>query len=135
MRNGLGAGWFVGHPPMVSLSILLLLFGVFPLQPPAKTSATRSKRFDIHQRTMLGVAMPVMAAGVAAMYINKHVHSAPHFTTWHSWFGLTTVAWVVLQAAIGAASVWGEGKAFGGKESAKKVYKWHRYVCRLVAHT
>ena len=32
----------------------------------------------------------------------------------------------VVQAMIGAASVWYDGKAFGGPENAKKVYKYHR---------
>lgn len=29
---------------------------------------------------------------------------------------------------IGAGSVWFGGKAFGGEEKAKRVYKYHRYV-------
>jgi cytochrome b-561 domain-containing protein 2 len=69
-----------------------------------------------------------MAIGTAAMWWNKHLHGAKHFTTWHSWFGVATVVWVVLQAAIGAGSVWWGGKAFGGGAKAKRVYKYHRWV-------
>jgi len=44
---------------------------------------------------MLGLALPALAVGTAAMWWNKHIHGSKHFTTWHSWFGLACVGWVV----------------------------------------
>ncbi|KAK8854949.1 hypothetical protein IAR55_003688 [Kwoniella newhampshirensis] len=119
-------GWFAVHPPMQSLAITAFLLGVTPLQPPPSNSATRSSRFKSHQNLMLLLALPALAIGSAAMIYNKYLHGAQHFTTWHSWFGLGVVGWVVLQAIIGASSVWFGGKVFGGGENAKRVYKYHR---------
>jgi len=119
-------GWFVWHPPLQSLGIVALLLGITPLQPPPPTSKTRQTRLDTHQYVMLGVMSPAFTIGTLAMWWNKHVHGATHFTTWHSWFGLATVGWMVVQSVIGAASVWFGGKAFGGVEQAKRVYKYHR---------
>jgi hypothetical protein len=110
----------------MSLAITLFLVGITPLQPPPPGSAVRAKRFNIHQYVLSGVTVPAMGLGVAAMWWNKHVHSADHFTTWHAWFGLATVGWVVVQALMGGLSVWWGGRAFGGGAKAKRVYKWHR---------
>ncbi|ORY35367.1 hypothetical protein BCR39DRAFT_3781 [Naematelia encephala] len=106
-------GWFALHPPLQSLAITAFLL-------------VRQARFNTHQTVLLGLALPAMALGTASMWWNKHVHGAVHFTTWHSWFGIGTVFWMVLQALIGGASVWFGGKAFGGASKAKKVYKYHR---------
>lgn len=74
----------------------------------------------------MGLGSLGMSVGVAAMWMNKHVHAAKHFTTWHSFFGLVTLGWVVVQGLVGGLSVWFGGKAFGGEVKAKKVYKYHR---------
>ncbi|WRT68236.1 uncharacterized protein IL334_005212 [Kwoniella shivajii] len=119
-------GWFAVHPPMQSLAITAFLLGITPLQPPASNSNIKSTRFKSHQTIMLGIALPVLAIGSAAMIYNKYLHGAKHFTSWHAKFGLVTVIWVLTQATIGAATVWYGGKAFGGPNNAKKVYKYHR---------
>ena len=69
--------------------------GITPLQPSPPSSAVRRARFQTHQSVMLGLALPALAVGSAAMWWNKHLHGAQHFTTWHSWFGAATVVWVV----------------------------------------
>ncbi len=142
-------GWFAFHPPMQSLSLAALFLGksffsrdaiivtvwpetdenvpgITPLQPPPTSTSTRKTRLRTHQTLLLALSLPLMIVGTAAMWWNKHVHSAKHFTTWHSWFGMATVAWMLVQALVGAASVWFGGKAFGGEARAKKVYKYHR---------
>ncbi|WVQ68178.1 uncharacterized protein L199_006384 [Kwoniella botswanensis] len=119
-------GWFAVHPPMQSLAITAFLLGITPLQPPPPNSTTKKNRFKTHQSVMLGFALPLLAIGSSAMIYNKYLHGAKHFTTWHGKLGLISVIWVVAQASIGAASVWGGGKAFGGEEKAKRVYKYHR---------
>lgn len=137
-------GPFVFHPPAQSLAIACVLLGlsppsishdllaygrppgISPLQPPPPNTASRQTRFQTHQNLILSLALPLFAVGTLAMWYNKHIHHAVHFTTWHAWAGLATVGWMLAQAAIGAASVWAGGKAFGGVDKAKKVYKWHR---------
>ncbi|WWD02466.1 hypothetical protein V865_000506 [Kwoniella europaea PYCC6329] len=119
-------GWFAVHPPMQSLAITASLLGITPLQPPPPNSTAKQNRFKTHQLVMLGLALPLLAIGSSAMIYNKYIHGAKHFTTWHGKLGLIFVIWVVAQASIGAASVWGGGKAFGGEEKAKRVYKYHR---------
>ncbi|KAI9637237.1 uncharacterized protein MKK02DRAFT_24354 [Dioszegia hungarica] len=120
-------GWFAPHPLLQSLAITAFLLAIFPLQPPTpSSSAVRTSRFQLHQRWMYALALPALAVGTAAMWWNKHVHGAPHFTTWHSWFGAATVIWVLLQAALGSAASHFGGKLLGGPARAKKVYKYHR---------
>ena len=119
-------GWFAFHPPLQSIAILFFLLSITPLQPPPATSHVRQTRLQTHQTLFVALALPALAIGVSAMWWNKHVHGAQHFTTWHSWFGLAAVAWVVSQGMIGAGSVWFGGKAFGGGDKAKRVYKYHR---------
>lgn len=67
-----------------------------------------------------------MVVGTSFMYYNKAVHSAPHITTWHATFGIITLGWMLVQALIGALSVWNDGEVFGGGIRAKAVYKYHR---------
>lgn len=94
-------GWFAPHPPLQSLAITAFLLAIFPLQPPTPSSSSvRTSRFQLHQRWMYALALPALAVGTAAMWWNKHVHGAPHFTTWHSWFGAATVIWVVRPAHL-----------------------------------
>lgn len=88
-------GWFATHPPMQSLAIAAFIVGIVPLQPPPADGATRQSRFNVHQTVVLALGVPALALGTAGMWWNKHVHGAKHFTTWHSWFGLAAVAWLV----------------------------------------
>ncbi|WWC90874.1 uncharacterized protein L201_005811 [Kwoniella dendrophila CBS 6074] len=119
-------GWFAVHPPMQTLAITAFLLGITPLQPPPSNSTIKERKFKSHQSIMLGFALPILAIGSLAMVYNKYLHGAKHFTTWHAKLGLISIIWVLTQATIGALSVWFNGKAFGGKENAKRVYKYHR---------
>ncbi|WWC71712.1 uncharacterized protein I206_105670 [Kwoniella pini CBS 10737] len=119
-------GWFAVHPPMQSLAITAILLGITPLQPPSTNSSIKQNRFKSHQSIMLGLALPILTIGSLAMVYNKYIHGSSHFTTWHGKLGLISIIWIITQAFIGASSVWFNGKLFGGKENAKKVYKYHR---------
>lgn len=59
-----------------------------------------------------------------------HLHELAHthYISWHGTLGAAVVALAWVQAAVGAASVWGGGAAFGGGARAKSVWKWHRRV-------
>lgn len=111
--NTQAMGWFIYHPTLQSLSIATLVLGepfvvslarlqspdstvgITPLQPPPSNSAVRSAKFDHHHKRILRITAPLLLLGTSAMWWNKHVHSAPHFTTWHAWLGLTSVGWMV----------------------------------------
>jgi uncharacterized membrane protein len=86
----------------------------------------RAARLAVHQRILLGIALPAMAVGTCFMYYNKSVNGADHITTWHATAGVVTILWMFVQAALGAASVWGGGALLGGGMRAKVVYKYHR---------
>ncbi|KAG8959856.1 hypothetical protein FRC03_007400 [Tulasnella sp. 419] len=60
------------------------------------------------------------------MIRNKDVQGWKHFSTWHSRFGLIAISLLVLQALVGAGSLWFGGKLFGGGDKATRVYKYHR---------
>lgn len=121
-------GYFAPHAPMNALGITCFALGIASVQPPTPPAGIRAARLALHQRVLLGIALPAMATGTSFMYYNKYVHGAEHFTTWHSYCGLFTLSWMLLQAALGAASVWFGGRALGGGMKAKAAYKYHRYV-------
>ncbi|RSH78540.1 uncharacterized protein EHS24_002266 [Apiotrichum porosum] len=119
-------GWFAPHPPLNALAITAFVLGIMPVQPPTPPAGIRAARLGVHQRVLLGIALPAMTIGTSCMYWNKHIHGAAHITTWHARFGIATFCWMWLQAAFGAASAWKGGAAFGGGMKAKAMYKYHR---------
>jgi hypothetical protein len=124
-NNPKALGWFSFHPPLQSLALCLFTFGILTLQP---TSQPQTKKAGLarHQVFMICLAFPAILLGTTAMIYTKYSHGAPHFTTWHSKFGLVSIIWITLQVSIGAGSVWFGGAIFGGGEKAKTVYKYHR---------
>lgn len=62
------------------------------------------------------------------MWWNKHIHAAPHFTTWHAWFGLASISWMAGQGIMGIGMAWFGPQLMGNERDAKKLYKYHRYV-------
>jgi hypothetical protein len=96
------------------------------VQPPTPPAGIRAVRLAVHQRVLLGIALPAMAAGTSFMYYNKHINNAEHYTTVHANMGCLTLLWMLVQAFVGAASVWGGGRLLGGGMKAKGFYKYHR---------
>jgi len=124
-NNPKSLGWFSFHPPLQSLALSLFTFGILTLQP---TSQPQTKKAGLarHQLFMVILGFPAILLGTTAMVYTKYSHGAPHFTTWHSRFGLIAIIWIILQVSIGAGSVWCGGAVFGGGQKAKAVYKYHR---------
>lgn len=113
------------HPMIQSLAFLALAQSILVLQPTTQSRPGEKKSaFKIHQWVNLLAVLPLFTAGASIMWYLHHPGS--HFISWHGVLGTTVVVWAWIQAAIGAASVWGKGKAFGGPEKAKGVWKWHR---------
>jgi len=119
-------GYFAPHAPLNATGITCFALGIFAVQAPTPPAGIRAARLAVHQRILLGFGLPAMAVGTSFMWYNKHVHDAPHYTTWHSWAGCTTLLWMIAQALVGGASVWFGGRALGGGMKAKAVYKYHR---------
>lgn len=126
--NPLKLGYFAPHAPLNALSISAIALGISPVQPPTPPPGIRQARLGVHERVLAGIAVPAMVVGTSFMYYNKSVNSAPHITTWHAVFGMITLFWMLVQASIGALSVWRGGEVFGGGAKAKAVYKYHRSV-------
>ncbi|RXK38122.1 hypothetical protein M231_04583 [Tremella mesenterica] len=125
-------GWFALHPPMQSLAIAGFVLGITPLQPYPSSTHIRQTRLITHQ-TFIYLSSLFLLLGTSAMWYNKHLHSAKHYTTWHGRFGLLFVCWIILQGLIGGLSIWKGGKMLGGGEKAKRVYKYHRLVIFTLA--
>ncbi|KAF8479208.1 hypothetical protein DFH94DRAFT_748426 [Russula ochroleuca] len=119
-----GLSWFAFHPTLNSLAVLCFTYGILTLQPTSQP-ITKAAGLQRHQIAMLTGLLSILL-GTSAMLTYKASHGAPHFTTWHSTFGLITVSWLIVQAAVGAGSVWFGGAAFGGGHKAKLVWKYHR---------
>ena len=45
-----------------------------------------------------------IAGGFGSIYLNKEIAGKPHFTTWHSKFGLAALITVVISAVLGVAA-------------------------------
>ncbi|KAI9452316.1 hypothetical protein F5148DRAFT_512976 [Russula earlei] len=116
--------WFAFHPSLNTFAVLCFTYGVLTLQPTSQPK-TKAEGLDRHQ-TAMGIGLTSILLGTTAIYNQKASHHAPHITSWHATFGLTTVSWLILQALIGGGSVWFGGAAFGGGQKAKRVWKYHR---------
>lgn len=122
--NILSLPLFGYHPLLQSASLLLLAQSILVLQPTTHSRPQEKKAaFNVHQVVNLAL-LPVVTAGASIMFYLHHPNS--HFISWHGILGAAVVAWMWVQAAFGAASVWGGGKLLGGEAKAKGWWKWHR---------
>ncbi|CEH12771.1 related to cytochrome b561 [Ceraceosorus bombacis] len=115
------------HPLLQSLGLVFISQSILVLQPTT-TSRPKSKASALllHQLIHLGIVLPLFTAGAIIMW---YLHSKPgtqHFISWHGTFGFAAVIIAWAQAAVGAATVWGNGKLLGGPNIAKGLWKWHR---------
>ncbi|VDC07143.1 unnamed protein product [Peniophora sp. CBMAI 1063] len=124
LNNPFALSWFTWHAPSNTLSLLVLVLAVAQLQP---TANPRTKAAGL-SRHWLGAAPAILLVvlGTAAMFTNKVIHDASHFTTWHGLCGIIVTALLVAQAAFGASTVFFDGKVWGGSAKAKIWWKYHR---------
>ncbi|KAI0928399.1 hypothetical protein AcW1_005654 [Taiwanofungus camphoratus] len=126
-NNPTGLGWFFWHPVLQSLSVAHFTYGILTLQPTSQPTS-KAAGLSRHQLIMLGLGLPAILLGTLAILINKRLHGYAHFVTWHGTFGIITLAWMLVQVALGGGSVWLNGRLFGGNPRAKHVWKYHRYA-------
>ncbi|SJX63557.1 related to Cytochrome b561 [Sporisorium reilianum f. sp. reilianum] len=115
------------HPLIQSLGILLLLQAIVVLQrtTPSQPSAKHSA-FRAHQWLNILLVLPLFTAGAAIMW---YLHAQPgtaHFISYHGALGTLVVVAAWIQAALGAASVWWNGRLVGGERRGRALWKWHR---------
>ncbi|KZP23675.1 hypothetical protein FIBSPDRAFT_858261 [Athelia psychrophila] len=111
-------GWFALHPTLQTLALVFFTYGILTLQPTADPE-TKTEGLARHQIAIIVLGFPTIVLGTSFMIYNKVSHAAPHFTTWHSIFGLVAVVWIVLQMLVGAGSLLAGPKG-------KALYKYHR---------
>ena len=70
---------------------------VFNRESTLLTAFDRPTKLRIHQIAQIA-AIILSILGFVVIYINKNINEKPHFTTWHSLFGITTVVYSCLQA-------------------------------------
>jgi len=93
--------------------MFLFTFGILTLQPTAQPK-TKSAGLLRHQVAIFVFGLPSILFGTLAVSYNKWLKSAEHFTTWHGTIGILCIVWLLLQAFLGAGSVWFSGALFGG---------------------
>ncbi|KAF5391917.1 hypothetical protein D9757_001737 [Collybiopsis confluens] len=118
-------GYFLLHPTLESLAMLAFVYGIITLQPTSHPKA-KIAGLSRHQSAILFLGFPALLVGTLAIVMSKIELEKRHFRSWHSVFGITAAAWVVIQICLGGGSVWYNGKAFGGGMKAKQVWKYHR---------
>ncbi|KAH7107743.1 hypothetical protein BKA62DRAFT_792038 [Auriculariales sp. MPI-PUGE-AT-0066] len=125
-------GWatlneFALHPTFNVLGISIISLGILTLQP-SKHPRTKVAGLWRHQRIMLGLAVPCLIIGTAAIIIYKAHRGSAHFKSLHAVTSGTLCSLLARDPVIlGAGSVWFNGRLFSkDKEHAKAVWKWHR---------
>lgn len=124
-NDPMSLGWFTFHPILQTSALACFTYGILTLQPTSQ-AATKAAGLRRHQTAMIGVGIPCILVGTADMIYTKGHHGGTHFATWHGIFGILVIACLIIQASVGAGSVWFGGIAFGGGMKAKAVWKYHR---------
>lgn len=65
--------------------------------------------------------------GASAIFYNKILHSAPHFTSWHGLFGLISTCVILVQAFFGMLIGFETSRDYIlGDSVGRKLWKFHR---------
>lgn len=118
------------HPLVQSLGVLVVVQAIVVLQRTSaqKSASEKQAAFKVHQWINILLVLPLFTAGASIMWYLHDQPNAKHFLTYHGILGTGLVAWMWIQAAIGAATVAFNGRLLGGPQRAKSLYKYHRYV-------
>lgn len=119
------AGLFTFHPLLQSFAILAFYQGILVLQP-TKTPAQKRAGLSVHEVFQIAGTVAI-AVGTVIMIINKSLHNAPHFTSWHGLLGIITACVLVIQAFFGGLMgfEWSR-KLILGESRARSLWKYHR---------
>ena len=118
------------HPLANSLGLLFLVQAILILQP-THTQAQK-KQGAITHGALHSLGVLSFAVGASIIWYNKHLRSAPHYTSLHGKLGLAIVILLLVQATVGIVAFWFPG-LLGGESKAKATYKYHRISGYLVS--
>ncbi|KLO06405.1 hypothetical protein SCHPADRAFT_691481 [Schizopora paradoxa] len=125
--------WIALHAPLTSLALFFFGCGILTLQTTSFDDLEEKKRGLVrHQLFMLVPGVSSLVLGFAAIWFHKESGSGKHWTTWHAIFGIVALSSLALHLVFGASSVWFKGRAFGGEDKAKSVWKYHRFAGYLL---
>lgn len=119
------AGLFTFHPLLQSFAILAFYQGILVLQP-TKTPSQKRSGLTVHEFFQIGGTIAI-ATGTVVMIINKSLHNAPHFTSWHGLLGVITASVLVIQALFGGliGFEWSR-RLILGESRARSLWRYHR---------
>lgn len=115
-----------------SAAFLFFIQAILIVQP-THTAQQKQQGTVIHA-IFNDVAILTGVAGLVVIEYNKFAHRGAHFKSTHGILGIITYGFVVVQAVVGVTQYFTPG-LYGGKEQAKKLYKYHRvggYVTLLL---
>uniref|UniRef100_A0A7S3NL26 Cytochrome b561 domain-containing protein n=1 Tax=Aureoumbra lagunensis TaxID=44058 RepID=A0A7S3NL26_9STRA len=114
--------WFSFHPALMMLSFFSLTGAAALIKKRGGYTNTK-----LHGYLM---ALATVAAGFAfyVIYSNKIMLQKDHFTSWHSWWGLTALLAYLLLFVVG---LFGLHPDFGAAKTNKLIRASHKYAARL----
>ncbi|OQV13422.1 putative Cytochrome b561 domain-containing protein 1 [Hypsibius exemplaris] len=120
-----GSNLFSWHPFLSSAAFGLIM-------PEAFTQISRlsefGRRFSHRNRVTMhwvlqSISVILAGVGLACIFINKNQFKRPHLTTYHSWLGLSTFLYAVLQSLGGLFIMYPKWKpSFAPGTANMKVY-------------
>lgn len=116
---------FTGHPILNILGLYALGNGIAVVQPAPLSAAYKTVAGALHGVLNL-ISTLLFVAGFSVIFYNKHIHNAPHITSWHAFFGIVSYVFLVVIMLFGAAIYWLPETLFGSVNKAKSFYKYHR---------
>lgn len=115
--------FFSAHPLLNSAGLLLATQAILVLQPTHTAPQKRAGTTLHFLSNLLGVSS--LTAGLVIIEINKAGPGHEHFASPHAILGLVFYVFIFLQALVGFTQYY-TPSLYGGVDSAKKVWKYHR---------
>ncbi|KAG9202326.1 hypothetical protein G6514_004535 [Epicoccum nigrum] len=121
--------FFSAHPLLNSAGFLLSIQAALVLQP---THTPEQKRSGTVAHLLFHVfGTSALTAGLVIIELNKAGPGHEHFASPHAILGLTFYILIYIQAIIGFTQYYTPG-VYGGVDSAKSIYKYHRLSGYLI---
>ncbi|OQO11503.1 hypothetical protein B0A48_03230 [Cryoendolithus antarcticus] len=114
---------FSAHPLLNSAALLFFIQGTLILQPTH--TASQKHAGTLTHSALNNVAVASALAGLVIIEYNKISHGGTHFVSTHAILGLTVYILTAVQAFVGLTQFFTPA-LYGGKENARKLYKYHR---------
>ncbi|KAK6440348.1 hypothetical protein LTR95_003429 [Oleoguttula sp. CCFEE 5521] len=106
-----------------SAALLFFIQGTLILQPTH--TASQKHAGTLTHSALNNVAVASALAGLVIIEYNKISHGGTHFVSTHAILGLTVYILTSVQAFVGLTQFFTPA-LYGGKENARKLYKYHR---------